>query len=118
MFCKFLFAMTAATAVVGAFNDDKPIYKWSPVWLSSPYDKYPIKRYKEERPIYKWSPSWLYGQGYVGKRSAICSPALAACSLSATGQCCPGLDCVPSVFVESQMTTDRFICVLSDTEQR
>ncbi|XP_037092668.1 uncharacterized protein LOC119112558 [Pollicipes pollicipes] len=107
--CQLLLVVAALAVCGTAYNDDRPIFKWSPNFFNSHYRRSMYKRFNEDQPFYKWSPRWFQQYGGTFKRSVaapvpsggdlrgkmVCGAAGATCQPGLFG-CCPGLQCLPT----------------------
>ncbi|KAL7637219.1 UNVERIFIED_CONTAM: hypothetical protein RMT77_011931 [Armadillidium vulgare] len=100
---SLLFCVYIGIACVSAFNPDRTIYKWSPLWFNSYMRRgFLNKRFRDE-PITKWSPITFRGRYFKRLPQEGCAKENSVCSYNdeVTGDlkdvpCCGGLQCLPT----------------------
>ncbi|XP_045617829.1 uncharacterized protein [Procambarus clarkii] len=95
----------ACLASVAAFDQDRVIYKWSPLWFNNHYRRANLyKRFREE-PIQKWSPEYLSRPSHYhykrdgsgcGRENSVCAFVSEASGRLVTARCCGALSCLPA----------------------
>ncbi|XP_068216234.1 uncharacterized protein [Palaemon carinicauda] len=120
--CLALVVLVAGLSVE-AFNQDRTIYKWSPLWFNNYYRRGNLyKRFRDE-PIQKWSPNYFdnsFAYYYDKRDGSVCGRENSLCASESkltgeilTVRCCGVLQCLPTG--QAHTCTDPKTAELEDT---